>query len=105
MILDWPAAGVIIGGGTALFGMAWRLGKMEASKADKADCKARSEVVDGCFANVNLAASTLNTAVARVQENQNAHDRLITRQVDVIDRLEAAVNKGIRNGTIGANGK
>jgi len=100
MVLDWPAAGVIIAGGSALCGLFFRLGKLESSKADKTDCKNRAEKVDGCFAEVNEAASVLNTAVARVQENQIAHEKLITRQVDVIDRLETVVNKGIRNGSI-----
>lgn len=104
MVLDWPAAAVLIAGGSALCGIFWRVGKFEASKADKADCAARAEACNRRFETSSEAAAVLNTAVARVQENQEAQKSLITRQVDVIDRLEAAVNKGIRNGTIG-NGK
>lgn len=101
MAFDWAATGVIVTVIVIMCGVFYRLGKIETSKADKIDCRERAERCAIKFDAVSQAAATLNTAVARVQENQIAQEKLIVRQVDVVDQLEMVVNKGIRSGTIG----
>jgi len=101
MAISWAAAGVLVAIIGALCGLFYRLGKIEASKADKVTCEERADECGGKFEAANRTAAKLETAVARVQEQQIAGKENLERQMEVTVRLEGIVTKAISGGMIG----
>jgi hypothetical protein len=93
MRFDWAATGVIITIIAILCGVFYRLGKLSESKADKRTCEERAESCANKFLIADQSVARLYTAVARVEEQQNAGAENLRTQIRITERLEVLVTK------------
>lgn len=91
MAFDWAAMGVVITVIVILCGVFYRLGTIQASKADKNICIERAEMCNGRFLSADQSVAKLHTAVARVEEQQKAGAENLRSQIRITERLEGIV--------------